>query len=59
MHGGQVYEFKVPTDWLNETEARGGVQFGHDSLQGTSSSAPEWRFKGKFSLKLNEYLVSK
>ena len=57
MRGGQVYRFDVPNSLLREGEMTGGLARGTDSLQGTATHAPEIKFLGDFSLKLNDFLV--
>ncbi len=54
-HGGKVTEFEVPTRRLYELEGKGAEQF-IDNLQGTTSTAKEWRFYGESASELNNYV---
>jgi RHS repeat-associated protein len=54
-HGGTVTEFEVPTRRLYELEGNGAEQL-IDNLQGTTSTAKEWRFYGDSAAELNNYI---
>ena len=56
LRGGQVYTFDVPTRTLRELEASGQVQRLQDTLMGTNTSAPEFRFKPNSATLLNQFL---